>query len=215
MIRALTTLLAFGVCIAAHAEQTRTEDYRAALSLMWGDLYRDGGETLYCEQQFGKKKGRKINVEHVMPMSWVAYSMKCGRRDECRAKSERFNRAEADLHNMWPSRLDVNKARRSYPFAVIKGESRPFRGCDFELDERARVAEPRPLARGEIARSMFYMSEAYDVPIRSRLGKLLKRWHLDDPVSEEERRRNDRIEKLQGTRNPFIDDPARVARLRF
>lgn len=215
MIRALITFLTLGVCIAVSAEQTRTKDYRTALSLMWGSLYRDGGKTLYCQKQFGKKKGKKINVEHVMPMSWVAYSMKCGRRDECRMSSERFNRAEADLHNMWPSRLDVNKARRSYPYALIKGESRPFRGCDIEIDERTRVAEPRPLARGEIARSMFYMSEAYGVPIRSRLGKLLKRWHLDDPVSDEERRRNDLIEKLQGTRNPFIDEPARAARLRF
>ena len=212
IVFSMLSFIAYGASV--HGEQTRTPTYRDALSLMWGVLYRDGGKTLYCEREFGRKKGRRINVEHVLPMSWVAYAFKCGRRDECRASNERFNHAEADLHNMWPSRVDVNKARRSYPFALIKGESRPFRGCDFEFDERLRLAEPRPLARGEIARAMFYMSDAYDVPIRPQLTRLLKQWHKDDPASAEEHRRNTLIERLQGTRNRFIDDASLVNRIR-
>ena len=199
----------------AQAQQERTDDYRRALSLMWGSLYRKGGSTLYCNKAFGRNKGSDINVEHVTPMSWAAYALRCGRRDDCRATSRRFNQIEADLHNMWPSLKAVNKARRSYPFAIIKGEARPFPGCDFEFDKRRRTAEPRPGARGEIARSMFYMHEAYDIEIRRSLGRVLKRWNHDDPVSDEERRRNAMIEKLQGNRNPFIDDPDRANRLRF
>jgi deoxyribonuclease-1 len=192
------------------AQQQVSRDYRDALRLMWDTLYRDGGGTLYCDESFGRNKSERINVEHVTPMSWAAYKLRCGKRDQCRQNSEAFNRIEADLHNMWPSLKAVNKARRSYPFAVIKGEARPFKGCDIEIDDRRRVVEPRPASRGEIARSMFYMNHAYGIELRSDLVRTLRRWNHDDPVSAEERRRNDVIERLQGVRNPFIDDPSLV-----
>jgi endonuclease I len=35
----------------------------------------------------------------------------------------------------------------------------------------------------------------------------LLRWHAEDPVSEQELQRNERIFRLQGNRNPFIDHP--------
>ena len=211
----LVTVVILLLSQSAASQQEKTADYRAALSLMWGSLYEGGGRTLYCNEEFGRNKGRGINVEHVMPMSWAAYTLKCGPRDECRRTSRRFNYIEADLHNMWPSRVDVNKARRSYPFAIVKGEARPFPGCDIEIDERNRKVEPRAPVRGEIARSMFYMHDAYGISIRPSLGRTLKRWNQQDPVSDEERRRNDVIESLQGVRNPFIDDPQRASRLRF
>ncbi len=217
IVTAICVLLATSAC-AEHdepAKRQRIADYKTALSLMWGKLYADGGETLYCAQGFGRDKGARINVEHVFPMSWVAWHLKCGKREECRRNSPEFNRIEADLHNLWPSLRDVNKARRSYPFGVIKGEKHLFKGCDFELDERRRLVEPRPEARGEIARSMFYMASEYGLEIRDRLGNTLLRWNEDDPVSDEERRRNDVIEKIQGNRNPFIDDPSRARGLRF
>lgn len=216
-ITALCVLVATSAC-AEHTEvpkRQRIADYKVALDLMWGKLYAEGGETLYCAQGFGRNKGSRINVEHVFPMSWVAWHLKCGKREECRRKNPEFNRIEADLHNLWPSLKDVNKARRSHPFGVIKGEKHHFKNCDFELDERRRLVEPRPEARGEIARSMFYMASEYGLEIRDRLGKTLLRWNRDDPVSDEERRRNDVIEKIQGNRNPYIDDPSRANGLRF
>lgn len=216
-------ILAAGALVSAAASAEhdgprpgeRIAQYQQALPVMWGKLYANGGETLYCGVRFGRNKGKRINVEHVFPMSWVTWHLKCGKRSQCRDRSARFNRIEADLHNLWPSRKDVNKARRSHPFAIIKGEEHAFRGCDFEVDPRRKLVEPRPQARGEIARSMFYMAGEYGLEIRSRLGRTLKRWNRDDPVSAEERRRNDLIEKLQGNRNPFIDDPERAERLRF
>jgi deoxyribonuclease-1 len=148
-------------------------------------------------------------------MSWVAWHLKCGKREDCRQHSDAFNRIESDLHNLWPSRAAVNKARRSHPFGIIKGENHVFKGCDFELDEHRRLVEPRPEARGEIARSMFYMASTYGLEIRDRLGNTLKRWNKEDPVSDEERRRNDAIERIQGNRNPYIDAPSLADALRF
>lgn len=193
----------------------RIADYQQVLPLMWGTLYRDGGQTLYCARAFGANKGHEINVEHVFPMAWVGRHLRCGTRQECRVGSELFNRIEADLHNLWPARADVNKARRSYPFGVIEGEQHAFEGCDIEIDERRRVVEPRPEVRGKIARTLFYMADEYDLPIYPRQGRLLAHWNREFPVSAEERRRNDLIERIQGNRNAYIDDPTLAERLGF
>lgn len=210
----LFLLFAFSQPLAA-AGQAEIKDYEAARYLLWSAVYAQGGETLYCGRRFGRNKGRGINVEHVLPMSWVTNALKCGTRTQCRENSKRFNLIEADLHNLFPARTDINDERSSYRFGIIEGEQRRYGKCDFEVDRRGRMAEPRPAARGEIARAMFYMSECYGITIFSKFGRLLKQWHGVDPVSAEERRRNDAIEKLQGTRNRFIDDPALVAGIRF
>jgi len=36
---------------------------------------------------------------------------------------------------------------------------------------------------------------------------ILLKWHESDPPSKEEKRRNDKIEQIQGNRNPYIDNP--------
>ena len=98
---------------------------------------------------------------------------------------------------------------------MVNGERRLFGRCDFELDDQQRLVEPRPAVRGEIARAMFYMQQEYGVKIFRRQAELLRRWHRRDPPDAMERIRNDRIERLQGNRNPFIDRPELVQRLQF
>jgi len=80
--------------------------------------------------------------------------------------------------------------------------------------------------KGDVARMIFYMAVRYEgengepdleivdyildqsdkSPIHGRLTDLL-RWHEEDPVDDEERRRNDVIYSYQENRNPFIDNP--------
>jgi len=213
-VRTFIVFVVFG-CAPAWAGQEEIADYREALELFWSELYVDGGETLYCGRRFGRGRHDGINVEHVLPMSWVMNELCCDDRDGCRRRSRRFNTIEADLHNLYPSLIEVNKARGSFPFGDIKGENHEFPGCDFEVDQRRRRVEPRPASRGEVARSMLYMHESYDIPLFTRLGITLKRWSRSDPPSAEERRRNDLIGALQGNRNRFIDDPRAVDELWF
>jgi deoxyribonuclease-1 len=225
MLRSLAAMVLFvllpaaaradGVAAPVHRDGERIAEYFTALALFWDRVYPQGGETLYCARAFGARRGPGINVEHVFPMSWVTRHLGCGRRRACRERSERFNRIEADLHNLWPARTAVNRARSSHAFSEIAGEYHPFDGCDFEVDEARRRVEPRPAVRGEIARSVFYMAGEYGLVVYPRQGRLLQRWHREDPVSAEELRRNDVIERIQGNRNPFIDDPGRAGRLRF
>lgn len=195
--------------------QTGIESYEEARPLLWRQVYADGGRTLYCDQTFGSDYNPGLNIEHVFPMSWVTRALGCGRRKACRDSSERFNQIEADLHNLFPSRTGINKARGAMPFGEIPGERRRFGDCDFEVDEARRIVEPRPGARGDIARAMFYMQETYGLVIFEDFGRRLKQWHRDDPVNDAERRRNDAIEQIQGTRNPYIDEPALAGGIRF
>ncbi len=195
--------------------QRGIKDYEEARILFWHKLYSGGGHTLYCNESFGGGYNRGINIEHVFPMSWVTNALHCGRRKECEASSPRFNRIESDLHNLFPARSDVNYARGSMSFGMVSGERRWSGGCDFEVDERRRVAEPRPGARGEIARAMFYMRDTYGLVIYRRLGDRLKQWNREDPVSAFERQRNDAIEKIQGNRNKYIDHPELADTIEF
>lgn len=91
----------------------------------------------------------------------------------------------------------------------------------------AKVFTPPPELRGDFARNYFYMATRYysedtcwqsnnavtRANINTWLENLLRQWHSDDPVSAEERTRNNWIERVQGNRNPFIDHPEWVEKI--
>ena len=200
MKRVMFTLLLFPALAMGEGQY-----YLDTIPVFWRNLYPDGGQGLYCGRDF-RARDRSYNIEHVYPMSWATRALRCGDRDACRRDSPRFNRIESDMHNMYPARKDLNKKRGSYPFREIRGDRTVERGCDFEIDYRARVVEPRPAVRGNIARSMLYMADRYDeLKLYERQRRLLLEWHRADPPDEAERARNRRIAELQGNANPWID----------
>ncbi len=180
------------------------DGYLDTIPVFWRTLYPDGGEGLYCGASF-RPRARDYNIEHVYPMAWVTRALRCGDRQRCRRESALFNQIESDMHNMYPARRDLNKARGAYPFREIRGERWVERGCDMEIDYRARVVEPRPQVRGDIARAMLYMADRYDLTIYQRQRRLLERWHQDDRPDDQERRRNRLIARTQGNANPWIE----------
>ena len=192
-------------------------NYKDARKVFWSSVYPSSGKTLYCSLGFESAHRSGINVEHVFPMSWATNGLKCGKRKQCRASSQKFNIIEADLHNLYPAREDVNKARSNFRFGEVRGEARRFgRDCDFEVSSSERIAEPTHKVRGEVARAMFYMADRYKVEglvIFKSQAQMLLKWHKADPPTRQEISRNDRIELLQGNRNPFIDSPAELTRL--
>jgi deoxyribonuclease-1 len=200
----LSLLPAIACCQSDAPAENILPGYLDTVPLFWEALYPDGGVTLYCGKQFEGNHGPVVNIEHVFPMSWVTKELGCGDRDSCRRKNPRFNRIESDMHNMYPSLRDVNKLRSSMPFSVLKGEKAAVRGCDFEVDYRSRMVEPRPAVRGEIARAMLYMADRYDLRLFKRQRELLERWHREDPATEGEIERNRIIKELQGSHNHYI-----------
>lgn len=179
--------------------------YLDTVPVFWQTLYPEGGEGLYCGQRFARYD-RSYNIEHVFPMAWVARSLGCGSRAQCRERSERFNQIESDMHNLYPARVRVNQARGAMAYAELPGEKWIREDCDFEIDYRRHLVEPRLAVRGDIARSMLYMAASYpELHLFPRQRALIESWHQADPVSDEERRRNRSIARLQGRGNSWIE----------
>lgn len=193
-----------------HKPQTYLGSYQQAIRLFWRQLYATGGKTLYSMQHFGPTKPDWINIEHVFPMAWVVNELKCKDRRDCRQRSTKFNYIESDLHNLYPSRRDLNMLRASHRFGNIKGEVRAFASYDFKIDKKRRIIEPAPASQGEVARAMFHMARTYELKLFSKQARTLAYWNRIDQPSKEEKRRNDLIEELQGTRNYFIDHPDKI-----
>lgn len=124
-----------------------------------------------------------------------------------------------DIHHLRATDVQVNSLRGNLDFD--NGGS-PVNGCNGCF-KTANSFEPPDRVKGDVARILFYMATRYetgdsvDLELNEKLnngkdpyhGKLsvLLQWHLEDPVDEVERNRNNIIQQWQGNRNPFIDHP--------
>ena len=206
----LTVICAFWLLSAEpRAAGTDGWDYDALASgLFWTQLYADGGWTLYCGEQFTADRrtttGKAVGIEHIYSVDAMLNLLGCRTRAECRARPDgRFAKMEADMHNLYPDWQALVIYRNSREFGLVEGEYWRFDDCDVEWS--SGTFEPRPIARGNVARALLYMHETYQVPLDAATLDVLRAWHAEDPPSRQERLRNDAIQKLQGRRNPWID----------
>ncbi len=193
---------------------------------LWGALRDlDGGDDakvvlIYDRSQRSSSKNGgdqgDWNREHLWPR---AYGVR------------RSSAANTDLHHIRASDVRINGKRGHLYFDETEGKDFSGKRYSSDLDSW----EPPNEVKGDIARAMFYMTVRYegnkedngedpiDLELSNRPdstkgvhGKLsiLLRWHKADPVSDEERTRNDKVHRsYQGNRNPFIDHPEWVKRL--
>lgn len=138
---------------------------------------------------------------------------------------ERDSIPGADLHHLFAVRRGPNGSRGNHSFGELPTTARElaidpdgtledadgtgtptgsFRDTNAAGDV---VFEPRRFHKGDAARAMFYMSVRYWMEIPEHMERDLKAWHISDPVTQAEQRRNDRIAQIQGNRNPFVDFP--------
>jgi endonuclease I len=165
-----------------------------------------------------------VNREHVWPCNNMRLKEGAYRPDNT-SKGH-----YSDLHNLRISQETTNKSHSDHYFGENLSSSNPY--------------DPKPLHRGDVARILFYMDYRYDgdngdgyVPgaslylsdtiaeggLSMGLVSQLVKWHLEDPVSEFEIARNNKIyygvtasngkTYKQGNRNPFIDHPELVCSL--
>lgn len=225
---------------------TIARDYREAKDWLFEEVVAGRRETLYCCCAFdrskrpdlascgyvplrpGSERAQRVEVEHVIPASWIGGDRPCwrqaictdgaGRRFKgracCEAVDTNYNRAANDLQNLWPTIGEVNGERQNYRFGIIPGEVRAFGRCDFEIDREGRVVEPRPEVRGDIARIGLYMELVHGVRLSAHHRALFSAWNRADPPDAAEQERNARIRRLQGLGNPFVENYAeRLVRL--
>ncbi len=125
-----------------------------------------------------------------------------------------------DIHHLRPTDVQVNSSRGNLDFDF--GGSANVKNC-VECKRDGDSFEAPDEVKGDVARMLFYMAVRYEqgdrvdlelneqvnngkTPYHGKLSILLE-WHEQDPVSEWEQNRNDKIEDIQGNRNPFIDNP--------
>jgi deoxyribonuclease-1 len=215
--RLLTALLLVSYAAIAHAGgQTTIPNYATAQrNFFWTKLYPTGGRDLYCNVQF--LSGHRLTVEHVYAADWIATHHGCKNRNKCPIPAYGF--AEADLHNLWPAIGAINSSRGDKLFGEFPGNKPTLPpsvanlNCDYQRTTGPNaVVKPRRVVKGDIARSLFYMRMEYGLDLKG-MTPMLKQWNIADPPNTHERSRNNLIEKLQGIRNKFIDQPALAASL--
>ncbi|MDG0815875.1 endonuclease I family protein [Bdellovibrio svalbardensis] len=142
--------------------------------------------------------GNILNTEHTWPQSRFT-----GKFNKMMQKS--------DLHHLYPTDSEMNSIRGNNEFGEVVKDSKNLK-CPVSRTGKpagggAEVFEPPVSHRGNVARALFYFSVRYGLPIGERQENTLRKWNKEDPVDEEEVRRNDAILKVQGNRNPFVDYP--------
>ena len=128
-----------------------------------------------------------------------------------------------DLHHLFPTDSRANSIRSSHPFGEVIGKD-AHSNCT--TSQTGHIINPRtgrktstrgfqPPAehRGNVARAMFYFASRYRYKLDSLQEYYLRKWHNDDPVDEQELERNNKIQQVQGNRNPYIDYPRLVERI--
>ncbi|WP_242926180.1 endonuclease [Pontibacter vulgaris] len=158
-----------------------------------------------------------INCEHTVPQSFF------GKSDPM----------VSDIHHLFPTHSKPNGTRSNYPFSDINdavtttwhvGDSKgyyttatiPTVNIDSYSESYSNTFEPREDHKGNTARAIFYFFTMYPTQAGSitSVGNIntLYQWHLQDPVDDRERERNNRVQAVQGNRNPYIDYPELVAK---
>lgn len=130
-----------------------------------------------------------MNVEHSWPQSLGASGI-----------------AKSDLHHLFPTDSRANNVRANHPFGWVENPKWSQGGSSSD----GQTFQVRSVHRGNVARAMFYFSVRYGMKIDNDQEKVLREWHAQDPVSTDEHLRNDKIEKIQKNRNPFVDHPELV-----
>ncbi|PCJ20279.1 MAG: hypothetical protein COB02_04390 [Candidatus Cloacimonadota bacterium] len=138
-----------------------------------------------------------VNCEHIWPQSKFGKSLPM----------------RSDLHHLYPSYSYPNNRRSHYAFAYV---SDPIYQTNAGSKLGYEEFEPRDIVKGDVARSMLYfVTRYYDRNIFSKTDRynffinridMFLKWNREDPPDERETLRNERIQKWQGNRNPFIDD---------
>ena len=173
------------------------------------DIYSNTTKYQFGVHQDKGSSGNFYNREHSVPKSWYgdAHPM------------------YTDLYHLYPSDKNANSRRGNYAFGEVQGSSSWTNGyCKLGKMDGKTVFEPADQVKGNLARTYFYFATRYEDK-RATGGnggemfdgskypyfqdwaiEMLLEWNDLDPVDAAERKRNEEVAKIQGNRNPFIDD---------
>lgn len=220
MIVRVIALLILSFCITAQAGAPRT--FSEAKKVAWG-LYAPQSTEFYCGCKYrgnqvnladcgyvprkNAKRAKRIEWEHIVPAWQIGHLRQCwqnGGRKNCTRTDPVYKRAEADLHNLVPSIGEVNGDRNNFSFGWLPVQTGQYGSCLTQVDFKAKKVMPRPAIRGMIARTYFYMSKQYNLPLSRQERQLYEAWNKTYPVEAWESQRNQRVSCVMGRGNDFV-----------
>ena len=169
-----------------------------------------------------KKRSNRIEWEHIVPAEnfgrtfpeWRDGHSECidnkGKAFKGRNCAEKVNYEyrlmQADMHNLFPAIGAVNAMRSNFSFAELSADaSNSFGSCAMKIE--GKKVDPPHYVKGVIARTYFYMEQEYPrFKINNSMKKMLLVWDKNNPVTEWECIRAQRIEKIQGNPNGIVNE---------
>lgn len=166
------------------------------------------------------KRSKRIEWEHIVPaenfgktfIEWREGHKDCidnkGKAFKGRKCAEKTNiqyrLMQADMYNLVAVIGSVNASRLNYNFTELPNNiENTFGSCEMKIHNRK--VEPPNHTKGFIARTYFYMENAYkNYKISNSMRKTLEVWDKKYPVTKWECIRANRIEKLQGNTNYIL-----------
>ncbi len=200
-------------------------------SKIW-DMY-GGFQFTYGTDQAGSysKEGDVYNREHSVPKSWFNEASPMysdlvhliptdGKVNGMRSNYALGEVSSASYSYKLEERYDGNHNLIQTEGYSKLGTPKSISGVSCTA---SKVFEPDDQYKGDLARIYMYFATRYagvaasgdgaynfkdSFPYLSSYGlAMIKKWHVQDPVSQKELDRNDGIETVQGNRNPFVDHP--------
>jgi len=151
-------------------------------------------------------RAERIEWEHVMPAWEFGHQRQCwqnGGRKSC-SKDADYRRIESDLHNLQPAIGEVNGDRNNFQYSQWNGGEQQYGQCSMKIDFKQKLAQPPERARGAIARTYFYMRDQYHLRLSRQQTQLFTAWDKQYPVTSWECERDNRIAKVQGNHNSYV-----------
>jgi len=167
----------------------------------WGNLYAEGGNSFFCNTPF-TSKSFVLTEGYIYPLADIRTALKCGTTRECE-QNNTYRQIASDLHNMIPVRTRTEMKRRNIQYENL-GPS--IRTDDCGIRESASFFEPPERVKGDVARTVAYMVDAYDLPWLGATT-VFEGWNRLDPPDDTELTRHRQIADIQGNSNPFVLNP--------
>lgn len=159
------------------------------------DTYGTGGDFINREHVWAKSHGNFVDIR---PM-------------------------DSDVHNLHPADASVNTIRSNRDFDKVAPNGTQIAEAPGTW-YNSTSWEPTDAAKGQVARTILYMDVRYegtdgemDLTAVDGVGtypqakhgnlQVLLEWNKQFPPTDFERRRNERIFRMQQNRNPFVDHP--------
>ena len=144
------------------------------------------------------------------PKVWSSGAIGTWNREHVWPQSKLGTASVSDVHNLKPADPQTNSSRGNSPFGDdgIRTTNGYIQGGSFYF--------PGDEDKGDIARIVLYMNVRWGLAITTNgIGDIntFLQWHIEDPVDDFERNRNNVIYTHQNNRNPFIDHPELVERI--